>query len=184
MDSPKPKIAITMGDPAGIGPEIILKALTHSKIHQICDPIVVGDAKFFKKAEKVVRTSLHIHPISDIAQAEFREGTLNCLDLDVAPETLNFGEVSGVAGHAAFEFVRCAVQLAMQDKVQAICTAPLNKASLQLGGHPYPGHTELLADFSGVTDYAMMLFSPRLKVIHVTTHLGLLDAIEAINPAR
>ncbi|NMB20369.1 MAG: 4-hydroxythreonine-4-phosphate dehydrogenase PdxA [Firmicutes bacterium] len=184
MRNPRPKMAITMGDPAGIGPEIIVKALAHPNIHAICDPVVIGDAKFLERAEKILGTGLRIQRVDDISAGKPLEGAINCLDLNVAPETLNFGELSGLAGHAAFEFIRCAVELALQGKVQAICTAPLNKASLHLGGHPYPGHTELLAEFSGVRDYAMMLSSPQLKVIHATTHQGLVDAIETLRPER
>lgn len=184
MKKHKPRIAITMGDPAGIGPEIIMKALSHAQIHAICDPVVIGDAKFLERAIAIVESSLQIHRIAEVAQGKFTEGIVNCVDLDVALETLSFGELSGSAGHAAFEFVRHAVHLALAREVQGICTAPLNKASLHLGGHLYPGHTELLAELTGATNFAMMLSSPKLKVIHVTTHLGLVDAIDAIQPAR
>jgi 4-phospho-D-threonate 3-dehydrogenase / 4-phospho-D-erythronate 3-dehydrogenase len=100
------------------------------------------------------------------------------------PADLPFGQVSAAAGDAAFQFLKRAIELAKNGDIQAICTAPLNKEALHKGGHLYPGHTEILADLTDTQDYAMMLSSPKLKVIHITTHVGLIKAIEMINPDR
>ena len=110
--------------------------------------------------------------------------TINCIDLQLLSDDLPFGEVSGEAGNAAYYYIEKAVELAQQQKVNAICTAPLNKEALHKGGHLYPGHTEILAKLTDTEDYSMMLSSPKLKVIHLTTHVGLIDAIEMINPER
>ncbi len=105
-----------------------------------------------------------------------------CLDMALIPDDLPWGVLSGVAGDAAFQFVRKAVELMSAKQVDAICTAPLNKEALRAGGHPYPGHTEMLASLTGTEEVSMMLMTPKLRVIHVTTHIGLIDAIARIEP--
>ncbi|WP_080871986.1 4-hydroxythreonine-4-phosphate dehydrogenase PdxA [Oceanobacillus timonensis] len=181
----KPIIGITMGDPAGVGPEIIVKSLQEQEIYQNAHPIVIGDAKILQRAAKDLNTTISIAPKTlgdDLTQTTY--GEVACVDLDLVPEDLAVGEVSPAAGDAAFQYLEAAIQLANENKIQAICTAPLNKEALQKGGHMYPGHTEILADLTNTEDFSMMLSSPKLKVIHVTTHIGLLDAIQTIKPDR
>jgi 4-hydroxythreonine-4-phosphate dehydrogenase len=180
----KPVIGITMGDVAGVGPEIILKALKDKQIHQTCRPVVIGDIKFLTRAEQFLQTGLRIQAVSSPDQAIFEEGVVTCLDMDLVQESLPYGEVSSEAGNAAFRFLEKSIELAGQGEIDAICTAPLNKEALRKGGHHYPGHTEILADLTGTDDYAMMLSSPKLKVIHVTTHVGLIDAVKQVTPDR
>ncbi|MFV9510468.1 4-hydroxythreonine-4-phosphate dehydrogenase PdxA [Tepidibacillus sp. LV47] len=180
----KPVIGITMGDAAGIGPEIIVKALQNTSIYEQCNPLVIGDAKILERATRITNSRLTINPISNVKEATYQYGTIDCIDLDLLPADLPFGQVSAAAGDAAFQFLKRAIELAKNGDIQAICTAPLNKEALQKGGHLYPGHTEILADLTGTKDYAMMLSSPKLKVIHITTHVGLIKAIEMINPDR
>ncbi|MDQ0339671.1 4-hydroxythreonine-4-phosphate dehydrogenase [Caldalkalibacillus uzonensis] len=180
----KPVIGITMGDAAGIGPEIIVKALKDVSIYEQCQPVVIGDAKILERANQITNSGLTIRPISNLQEAACRYGTIDCIDLDLLPPDLPFGKVSAAAGDAAFQYVSHAIELAKKGEIQAICTAPLNKEALHKGGHMYPGHTEILADLTGTEDYAMMLSSPKLKVIHITTHVGLIKAIEMINPER
>ena len=114
--------------------------------------------------------------------SESLPGRINVIDLDLLPDDLPWGELSAVAGHAAYEYIRVAGELAVAGEVQAICTAPLNKEALHAAGHIFPGHTELLAHLTGTEEVSMMLSSPTLKVIHVTTHIGLLDAVAKIEP--
>ncbi|HBO80305.1 MAG TPA: 4-hydroxythreonine-4-phosphate dehydrogenase PdxA, partial [Cupriavidus sp.] len=104
------------------------------------------------------------------------------IDLGLIPEDLPFGKLSAVAGDAAFRYIERAVRLAQEEKIDAICTAPLNKEALHAGGHKFPGHTEMLAHLTGTPEVSMMLVAPKLRVIHVTTHIGLLDAIRKIEP--
>ncbi|GAB7388887.1 4-hydroxythreonine-4-phosphate dehydrogenase PdxA [Bacillaceae bacterium] len=184
MSHEKPVICITMGDACGIGPEIIMKALRDPQIYERCKPFVVGDAKILQRAGNVVGVGLSVRAIQSPDEAAFVCGTVDCLDLDLLPADLPFGEVSAQAGDAAFKFLEKAVELARANKIDAICTAPLNKEALHKGGHLYPGHTEILAELTGTKDYAMMLTAPKLKVIHVTTHIGLIDAIRKITPER
>ncbi|GGE52974.1 4-hydroxythreonine-4-phosphate dehydrogenase [Pullulanibacillus camelliae] len=180
----KPVIGITMGDAAGIGPEIIVKALDTKELYETCRPIVIGDAKILERARDIVEADLQIHVIKEVSDAQFAYGTIDCIDLDVLPADLPFGQISPAAGDAAFRFIEKAVELAKKHEIQAICTAPLNKEALHKGGHMFPGHTEILAELTGTKDYSMMLSSPNLKVIHLTTHVGLIKAIESINPER
>lgn len=178
----KPIIGITMGDAAGVGPEIIVKALAGADIREQCQPVVIGDAKILQRAAEIVAADVQIHRISAISESAFQPGIIDCLDMDLLPADLPFGEISAAAGDAAYQFVAKAVELAQHSEIQAICTAPLNKEAMQKGGHHYPGHTEILAHLTGTKEYSMMLSSPDLKVIHLTTHVGLLKAIEMITP--
>nr|WP_263324035.1 4-hydroxythreonine-4-phosphate dehydrogenase PdxA [Neobacillus sp. Marseille-Q6967] len=180
----KPIIAITMGDAAGVGPEIIIKALENKAIYDQCDPIVIGDTTILTRALGFAGSKLAIRSISQIEEAKNEYGTVDCLDLKLLNEHLPVGKVSKEAGNAAFRYLEKAISLAKEKKIDAICTAPLNKEALHLGGHIYPGHTEILAELTGTEDFAMMLSAPKLRVIHVTTHVGLIKAVELINPAR
>jgi 4-hydroxythreonine-4-phosphate dehydrogenase len=155
-------IAVTMGDGAGIGPEVIVAALHETDV----ETVVIGDAKRLCQAAEI----LGLDPPE------------NVLDLDLLPPDLPWGELSPVAGEAAYRYVEKAAQLAVDKQVDAICTAPLNKAALRAAGHEFPGHTELLAHLTGTEEVSMMLSTGKLNVIHVTTHLGLIDAIERIEP--
>ncbi|PTX64555.1 4-hydroxythreonine-4-phosphate dehydrogenase [Melghirimyces profundicolus] len=179
-----PIIGITMGDAAGVGPEIILKALKDPEIQHICRPLVIGDAAIMERADRFVRTGLKVNPVRTVSEAGFRRGYVDVLDLDLLPADLEPGQISAQAGDAAFRYLERAVHLALDGELSAICTAPLNKEALHKGGHPYPGHTEILAELTGTEDYSMMLSAPRLKVIHVTTHVGLIDAVRMIEPKR
>jgi 4-hydroxythreonine-4-phosphate dehydrogenase len=178
----RPVIAITMGDAAGVGPEIIVKALAHADLYGRCRPLVVGDARRLETAIRLCGLDLHVKRMVSPAEARFEAGTVDCIDLDLIPDDLPFGQLSAVAGDAAYQYVKRAVELAKAGAVGAICTAPLNKEALHAGGHLYPGHTELLADLCGVPEVSMMLTAPGLRVIHVTVHIGLIDAIARIDP--
>jgi 4-hydroxythreonine-4-phosphate dehydrogenase len=176
-----PIIAVTMGDGAGVGPEIIVKALAHPEVQQMCRPLVIGDAKRLEQAKAITDTRIEIVVRATANEATYDPGTLECLDLDLLPADLPFGELSAAAGDAAYQYIARAVELAQDHQVDAICTAPLNKEALHAGGHPYPGHTELLAELTGTPEVSMLLSTPKVRVIHVTTHIGLIDAVEKIN---
>jgi 4-hydroxythreonine-4-phosphate dehydrogenase len=172
-----PIIGITMGDGAGVGPEVIVKAVP--RVAEMCRPVVIGDLARLKRAAEICRADVEFAAISEPGQ--FAGGRINVIDLDVLPRDLPFGELSAAAGDAAFQYIRRAVELAVNGAIQAICTAPLNKEALHRAGHKYPGHTELLAELTGVPEVSMMLSTGKVRVIHVTTHIGLIDAIERID---
>ncbi|MED1739269.1 4-hydroxythreonine-4-phosphate dehydrogenase PdxA [Bacillus swezeyi] len=180
----KPIIGITMGDAAGVGPEIIVKALKSREVYDICRPLVIGDMKMLEKAAAQTGSQAVINKVGHVEECSFIHEKIDCLDIDLLPDNLPFGKVSPEAGNAAFQFLKKAVELAQAGLIQAICTAPLNKEALHKGGHQYPGHTEILAHLTNTSDYSMMLSSPKLKVIHLTTHQGLTEAIQSITPER
>ena len=177
-----PTIAITMGDPSGVGPEIIMKALAHDQTRQLCNPLVIGDADRLRLAGQIAGLDLGVDALDVAANADFESPRVQCVDLKLVPADLPFGKVSPIAGEAAFRFIEKAVEIASAGVAQAICTAPLSKEALHAAGHKYPGHTELLAELTGTPEVSMMLVSPKLRVIHVTTHIGLIDAIAKIEP--
>src|SRR5260370_4757978 len=178
----RPIVGITMGDAAGIGPEIIMKALAADEVHRICRPLIIGDAARLRKAGSIVGSKLKVNALRDPAEARFQRGQVDCIDLHVVPGDLPFGKLSSVAGDAAYKFIAKAVELAMAGIIDALCSAPLNKEALHAGGQVFPGHAELLAALSGTKEVSMMLWTPKIRVIHVTTHTGLLDALEKIQP--
>jgi len=178
----RPTIAITMGDPAGIGPEVIMKALAQEAARAICNPLVIGDANRLRKAGWLVGAPVAVDALGDAKQANFAASAVQCLDLKLVPDDLPFGQVSAAAGEVAYRCIEKAVEVVQAGGAQAICTAPLSKEALHAAGHKFPGHTELLAHLTGTPEVSMMLVSSKLRVIHVTTHIGLLDAIEKIEP--
>src|SRR5471030_2646588 len=182
MSNTLPVIGITMGDASGVGPEIVVKSLTHKVVYEQCRPLVIGDARRLEQANEIVHGSAKIRRIKDAAEAKYEAGTIDCIDLNLIPDDLPFGQLSAVAGAAAYQYIARAVELAQSQQIDAICTAPLNKEALHAGGHKYPGHTEMLAHLTGVEEVSMMLVAPHLRVIHVTTHIGIIDAIRKIEP--
>jgi 4-hydroxythreonine-4-phosphate dehydrogenase len=178
----RPIIAITMGDPSGIGPEIIMRSLAHAEVYETCRPLVVGDAGRLRRAGAIVKSRLEVHPLCDPAEGRFQAGTVDAVDLGGVAADLPFGKVSAAAGEAAYRFIERACALVVAGKADAICTAPISKEALHAAGHRFPGHTELLAHLTHTSEVSMMLTAPKLRVIHVTTHIGLLDAIERIDP--
>ena len=182
MSAYTPVIGITMGDAAGVGPEIIVKSFANANLYKLARAVVIGDARRLHKARQLLQLDVDIRPIAEPADARFDPGVINCIDLPLIPDDLPFGKLSAVAGDAAFRFIARAVELAKAGQIDAICTAPLNKEALHAGGHKFPGHTEMLAHLTGVEEVSMMLVAPNLRVIHVTTHIGIIDAIRKIEP--
>jgi len=180
-----PIIAVTMGDPAGVGPEIAAKALASEEVYRISKPLVVGDASIMERAAGLVDRSLHINSIDDPLQAKFQLGTIDVIDqhtIDV--RTFEFGKISSAAGHAAFEAVRKVIELAMAGRVDATVTGPINKEALNLAGHAFSGHTEIYANYTNTKDYSMMLAHGELRVVHVSTHVSLKQACELVKKER
>lgn len=178
----RPRIAVTMGDAAGVGPEIVVSALLESEIIDACIPVIIGDASRLRQAAHIIGASPRINVIDAPEDATSERGALNIIDVNLIPDDLAWGTLSAVAGDAAYRYIARACELALEHRIDAICTAPLNKEALHLGGHIYPGHTEMLAELTGTDEVSMMLSTAKLKVIHVTTHLGLIDAVGKIEP--
>lgn len=181
----KPKIGISMGDPAGIGPEICVKALGESSVYERCNPIVVGDAQVMQQAVAFLKSELKINAVENVSEAKFESGTIDVLDLkNVAMSELQPGVVSAMAGNAAFEAVHKVIELAMANQIDATVTAPINKESIHKAGHKYSGHTEIYAHYTNTAKYAMLLADENLRVIHATTHVSLRRACDLCKKER
>lgn len=194
----KPIIGITMGDPAGNGPEITVKALAHADLYDRCRPIVVGDAKMIEQAARFVsRTDMKIHRCEKVSDAQFTPGTIDVLHLELIPDVEAFpiGKVSIQGGSAAFQCVRKVIELALAGEVDATCTNALNKEAMnkaleasrgeQSDGYThFDGHTEIYAAYTGTKKYTMMLAHHDLRVVHVSTHVSLREACDRVKKAR
>lgn len=187
MQQGKPTIAITLGDPAGVGPEVVAAAWARPEIHAWCRPVAIGHPEMLRRAVRLRKTEAEVVPIDSPDEAKPAANLIPCIAvghddvLDVHP-----GTIDARSGHAAFEAVVAAARLAIEERVDAIVTAPLHKEALHLAGHHYPGHTELLAELCGVQDFAMMLYlgpgeplrSPAgLAVVHVTLHTSMRNVL-------
>jgi 4-phospho-D-threonate 3-dehydrogenase / 4-phospho-D-erythronate 3-dehydrogenase len=179
-----PRIAITMGDPAGIGPEVVLKAVAEEEIQRICIPIIIGDAQLLahtartldlQSGYEIVRAEEHI-PEQLTEPIIFHLDNINGL---IEP-----GVESGAAGKAAGGYIEAAVELCAAGSVDAIATAPINKRSLFLGGYSFPGHTEFLAQLTGSEEYAMAFVAANLRIVLISTHVPLAEAIRLVERDR
>ena len=172
---PRPIVAVTMGDPAGIGPEIIIKALSLAEVQRISRPVVIGDITTLNNALKFSKVApVILNEIKRLDDAKFEMGTINVLNMDnVEQSKVKLGKISAEAGRAAIKYVEKAIDLALDEKVDAITTAPINKEAVHKAGYKFDGHTELLAHRTKTEKYAMMFLSDSIRVILVTTHIPL-----------
>lgn len=194
----KPIVGITMGDPAGNGPEITIKALGHEDVYERCHPIVVGDAKILEQAARFVgRTDIKIHVCERVADAAFSFGTVDVLHLPLVEDVNRFeiGKVSVEGGNAAFQCVKKVIELALAGEIDATCTNALNKEAMNMAlehyngeksdGHThFDGHTEIYATYTKTKKYTMMLAHHDLRVVHISTHVSLREACERVKKAR
>lgn len=181
----KPIIAITMGDPSGIGPEIILKALSQKGIYEKCRPLVVGSAAVLRKAAEVLNFGCSIHAVKNSEDALFHHGAIDVLDQNsIDLSALKIGKVSPDSGKAAYLAVEGAIRLAMNGQADATVTAPLNKEALHAAGYQYSGHTEIYADLTNTKHYCMLLIHENLRVVHVSTHVSLRQACDRCKQER
>ncbi len=181
----KPIIAITMGDPASIGPEIAVKALKEKSIHDICRPLIVGDANVFEQIIGKLKLNVKVNRISKVADAKFDAGTIDVFDLNVTDiSRLQPGKIDAMCGDASFQAIKKAIELAMQKEVDATVTGPINKKSINEAGHHFAGHTEIYAHYTGTKKYAMLLVEDNINVIHVSTHVSLRQACDLVKKER
>src|SRR5689334_3818325 len=175
-------IAITMGDACGIGPEIIAKL--HADAESLPRTLVIGDEGIIRRAVRLLALPLTVAVIDSPEDFQFAPNTIHVISLSRLPEDLPFGQLDARAGKAAFDYIWTGIDLALQNRIRAVVTAPINKEALRLAGFRYPGHTEILADFSETKDFAMMLMNDDLRVILVTIHVSLREAIEQLTIKR
>ena len=179
------RIAITMGDPAGIGSEIIVKALAEKSVYENCIPVVIGDYEALKDAVSFSGVNLKLKEVQVMEEAVGEFGVVEYINLNyLRPDSWNYKENSVICGEASFQYVVYAIKLAMDGKAAAVTTAPISKEAINMAGHHYSGHTEIFAEYTGTRDYAMLLASENLRVIHVTTHCALSEACRLIRKER
>ena len=179
MKTGRAPIGVTMGDPCGIGPEIVAAALADPDLG--VPAFAIGDAAILRRAARIVGAAVTINTVTEPSQAKLARGTIDVLPASALPSDLPFGKVRADAGRAAFDYVRTGIELALAGKIGAIATAPIHKEALKAAGIPYPGHTEMLADLTRAPNHAMMLFNDELRVLLVTIHLALKDAIASLS---
>jgi len=181
----KPILAVTMGDPAGIGPEIAAKLFASEKPYATSLPLVVGNADVMKKAVALLGVDTKVNVISEVSQAVFENGIMNVFHIECEDvDNIEFGKVSAAAGDIAFRSVTTAIDLAMKKLVDGTVTGPIHKESINKAGHHYAGHTEIYAHYTGTKKYAMLLVEENFKVIHVSTHVSLRQACDLVKKKR
>src|SRR3989454_6497571 len=181
---PVPRIGVTMGDPAGIGPEVVLKAVAEEEIRSLCGPVIIGDAQLLAHTAR----TLDLQSGYDIVRrGERLAGHLAepvIFHLDNVGGFIEPGIESGAAGKAAAGYIEAAVELCAAGSIDAIATAPINKRALFLGGYSFPGHTEFLAHLTSTEEYAMAFVAANLRVVLISTHVPLSEAIRLVQRDR
>lgn len=175
MISLPPRIGITIGDPAGIGPEVALKAAISHEVFAICLPILIGDADYLISLAKAFGLQSHFD-LLHLGEPIPRQAAVPLIyNLNNLPPSLDMGREQAIAGKAAGEYIEAAVHLCLTQQIEAMTTAPINKKALHMGGYQFPGHTEMLAQLTGAKEFAMSFIAPNLRIALLTTHLPLSD---------
>jgi 4-phospho-D-threonate 3-dehydrogenase / 4-phospho-D-erythronate 3-dehydrogenase len=185
MEDRRPLLGISVGDPAGIGPEITAKALALPEIYEICRPLAVAEAEMMRAAVRFSGLSLGVNAVDSPAAGAYRFGTMDVLDLkNIDAASIQHKKVSADSGRASFEYVKKVIELALEKQIDATVTGPINKEAINSAGFHYSGHTEIYADLTKTKDYAMMLTHENFRVIHVSTHVSLKEAVNRVKKAR
>ena len=181
----KPIISITMGDPAGIGAEIIVKALSNKEIYKRSKPIVIGSRCVIDDAIKFIPSNLKLNVIKNTEEIKGEFGIIDLIDLDnIRLDEFNYGKISAKAGQASLDYIYKGIDLAMKGLANAVVTGPIHKEAIKAAGSPYAGHTEIFASLTKTKNYAMMLVDDNLRVIHVSTHVSLRQACDLVKKER
>lgn len=177
----KPIIGIPMGDPAGVGPEIIVKALSHKSTYEKARPLVIGDGAVLAQAMKFCNLQMELHKVESPEEGKYAPGTIDLLDLaNIAIQELVIGKIQAMGGEAAFSYIKKAVELANAKGIDAIATAPINKESLKAAKVPYIGHTEMLEELSKTKNPLTMFQVLSLRVFFLTRHVSLRRACDMV----
>ncbi|MEW6623450.1 MAG: 4-hydroxythreonine-4-phosphate dehydrogenase PdxA [Bacillota bacterium] len=185
MSNFRPILAVTMGDPAGIGAEIAVKALTDEYFYEICCPLVVGDANYLEKCLSFVSKPLKINSVASVSEGLYKCGTIDVFHVENENMAeVQYGKVSAAAGKASASYILKAIDMALNEEVHGVVTGPINKESMHKAGYSYPGHTEIFAEKTGTKNYAMMLAVNDLYVLHVSTHCSLREACDRVTKER
>ena len=180
-----PLLGLTMGDPAGIGPEVALGALARPETYDVCRPLVIGDMGVLRRALGICGLDLELRAVERPAMGAYRAGRVDVLDLkNLRPEDHVFREATAAQGRAAFEYVVKNIELALAGLVDGTVTGPINKAAVNAAGHHFAGHTEIYATYTKTRDYAMMLVDKNFRVVHVSTHVSMREACDRVKRPR
>lgn len=180
-----PLVGISAGDPAGIGAEVTVKALADPEIYNICRPVVIGDYEVLEDATRVSRLDLKLNRISSPEEGIYRPGVIDIIDMArLRPGEHQYKKETAPQGDAAYQYVAKNIELALEGKIDATVTAPINKAAVNLAGHHFAGHTEIYATLTNTSDYAMMLADGNFRVAHVSTHVPLRVACDRVKKDR
>ena len=181
----KPLIAVPIGDPAGVGPEIVAKSVASGDVFEAADCVIVGDKTIIENAIKIVGEDLTVHVISEPEEGDYRKGILNLIDLgNVDMAKFEFGKVNGMCGKAAYEYIAKCIELANEGKVDAVATTPINKESLRAGGINYIGHTEIFGALTETEDPLTMFETNGMRVFFLTRHVSLREMLDMITKDR
>lgn len=169
-----------MGDAAGIGPEIVLKALSDQRIASVCVPVIIGDAKYLQQTAEHLDLELSFQVVDSIDEVPLESSGVYILDAANINAPVLVGEDTALGGKAAGEYIETAARLCLEGKLAAMATAPISKKALAMGGYNFPGHTEMLAELTGTSEFAMSFFAGDLRVVLLSTHISLVDAIDFV----
>ncbi len=184
-ESRRPLLGISVGDPAGIGPEVTAKALTVPEIYDVCRPLAVAETGMLQAAVKFSGLSSGIHPVASPQHGKYEVGTIDVLDLEnIDAQSMRHKVVSADSGRASFEYIKKVIELALAKEIDATVTGPINKEAINQAGFHYAGHTEIYAKLTHTKDYAMMLMHEEFRVIHVSTHVSLREALDRVKKER
>lgn len=185
MEKKKPVLGISAGDPAGIGPEITAKALSSKGIYDVCKPLVVCDAKIIAQIVEICKLKLKVNAVAKPDEGLYHYGTIDVLDMkNVETDSFQFNTISAMTGRASFEYVAKVIELAKAKSIDATITGPIHKESIQKAGFHFAGHTEIFAALTNTKDYTMMLADGHFRVVHVSTHVSLSEAINRVKKDR
>lgn len=181
----KPFVAVPIGDPAGVGPEIVVKSVASKEVFDVARVVVVGDAKVLENACEIMKVDLRINKIEKPEDGDYSEGVLNLIDLDnIDMDQFEFGKVNGICGKAAFEYIKKSIELANEGLVDAVATTPINKESLRAGNINFIGHTEIFGELTNTDDPLTMFETNGMRIFFLTRHVSLRDMLDLIKKER
>ena len=181
----KPIIAVTMGDPAGIGPEIVAKSIADKATYDVARCIVIGDKKVMEKAIRIVGADLKVNVVDSPADGDYSYGVLNMIDLDnIDMSRFEYGKINAMCGQAAFDYIKKSIEITMDKQADAVATTPINKESLHAAEVDFIGHTEIFGAFTGTADPLTMFETNGLRVFFLTRHKSLRDMLDDIKKDR
>jgi 4-hydroxythreonine-4-phosphate dehydrogenase len=180
-----PLLAITMGDPAGVGPEIAVQLFAEESIFNLCRTLLIGNSRILARAIKMSGLDFRVNEIDDVAAARFERGVIDLYHIaSDSEDKICFGEISAESGDLAFRSVKVSIDLALEGKVDGVVTGPIQKEALHKAGHLFAGHTEIFAHYTGASKYAMLLADEDFRIIHATTHVSLREACDLVKKER